>query len=55
VSLRLQGLWNMVRGLEPNPPELGKGSKPEHIAICHKKWLDWSNCDDQEIGIIHFG
>jgi Domain of unknown function (DUF4219) len=24
--LRLQGLWNMVRGLEPNLPELSEGS-----------------------------
>jgi Domain of unknown function (DUF4219) len=50
--LRSQGLWNMVRGLEPNLPELGKGSKPKHIAFPKKEWLDWSNQDDQAIGII---
>jgi Domain of unknown function (DUF4219) len=44
VYLRLQGLWNKVRGSEPNLPELGEGSKPElcegskpeHVAF-HKK------------------
>jgi hypothetical protein len=50
--LRLQGLWNMVRGSEPNPPELGEGSKPEHITFCKKECTDWSNHDDQAIGLI---
>jgi hypothetical protein len=50
--LRSQGLWNMVRRLEPNLPELGEGSKPDAIALCKKEWLDWSNCDIQAIGII---
>jgi hypothetical protein len=42
----------MVRGFEPNPPELGEGFKPEHIAFHKKEWMEWSNCDDQAIGII---
>jgi Domain of unknown function (DUF4219) len=52
VYLRLQGLWNMVRSLEPNTPELGEGFKPEYVAFHKKEWLDWSNRDNQEIGII---
>jgi Domain of unknown function (DUF4219) len=52
VYLRSQGLWNMVRGSEPNLPELAADSKPEHIAFCRKKRLDWSNCDNQAIVII---
>jgi Domain of unknown function (DUF4219) len=50
--LRLQGLWNMVRGSEPNLPELAEGSKPEHIAFCKREHTNWSNCDDQAIGLI---
>jgi hypothetical protein len=49
---RLQGLWNMVRGSEPNLPKLGEGSRPKHIAFHKKEWMDWSNHDDQAIGII---
>jgi hypothetical protein len=52
VFSRSQGLWNMVRGLKQNPPELGKGSKPEHTALYCKEQLDWSNYDDQAFGII---
>jgi gag-polypeptide of LTR copia-type len=52
VFLRSQGLWNMARGLKPNPPKLGEGSKPDAIAFCYKEWLDWSNCNNQAIGII---
>jgi Domain of unknown function (DUF4219) len=50
--LRSQGLWNMVRGSEPNPPKLGRGAKPEHVTFHKKKQMDWSNHDDQAIGII---
>ena len=50
--LRSQGLWNMVRGMQQNPPELGKGSKPDAIALRKKEKIEWSNCDEQVIGII---
>ena len=50
--LRSQGLWNMVRGMEQNPPDLGKGSKPDAIALCKKERIEWSNHDNQVIGII---
>jgi hypothetical protein len=50
--LRSQGLWNMVRGSEPNPPELAADSKPEHIAFHRKEHTDWSNRDNQAIGLI---
>jgi Domain of unknown function (DUF4219)/gag-polypeptide of LTR copia-type len=50
--LRSQGLWNMVRSSEPNLPELGESSKPKHVAFHKKEWMDWSNWDDQAIGII---
>jgi hypothetical protein len=50
--LRSQGLWNMVRDSEANPPKLAEGAKPEHIAFRKKERLDWSNRDDQAIGII---
>jgi hypothetical protein len=42
----------MVRESEPNLPELAEGSKPEHIAFCKKECTDWSNCDNQAIGLI---
>jgi gag-polypeptide of LTR copia-type/Domain of unknown function (DUF4219) len=50
--LRSQGLWNMVRGSEPNLPELAADSKPKHIAFCRKERTEWSNHDDQAIGLI---
>jgi hypothetical protein len=50
--LRSQGLWNMVRGSEPNLPELAADSKPEHIAFRRKEHIEWSNCDNQAIGLI---
>jgi Domain of unknown function (DUF4219) len=46
VYLRLQGLWNMVRGSEPNLPKLAEGAKPKHVTFCKKKRLNWSNHDD---------
>ena len=52
VYLRLQGLWNMVRGMEQNQPDLGKGSKPAAIALHKKERIEWSNHDNQAIGII---
>jgi gag-polypeptide of LTR copia-type len=52
VYLRSQGLWNMVRGFEPSLPELAADSKPKHIAFYRKERLDWSNHDNQAIGII---
>ena len=42
----------MVRGTEQNPPKLGEGSKPDAIALCKKERIEWSNCDNQAIGII---
>ena len=42
----------MVRGIEQNPPELGEGSKPDAIALHKKERIEWSNRDDQAIGII---
>jgi Domain of unknown function (DUF4219) len=52
VFLRLQGLWNMVRGFEPNLPEFAVDSKPKHIAFHRKECIEWSNHDDQAIGLI---
>jgi Domain of unknown function (DUF4219) len=40
--LRLQGLWNMVRGSKPNPPESAADSKPKHIAFCRKERTELS-------------
>jgi hypothetical protein len=50
--LRLQGLWNMVRGSELNLPELAADSKPEHIAFHRKERIEWSNHDNPAIGLI---
>ena len=50
--LRSQGLWNMVKGSEQNPPNLGEGSKPDTIALCRREKIEQSNHDNQAIGII---
>jgi gag-polypeptide of LTR copia-type len=50
--LRSQGFWNIVRKSESSPPDLAEGFKPEHIALCKKERNDWSNQDDQAIGLI---
>ena len=51
--LRSQGLWNIVRSIESNPPELDPAVyKPVDIAIRNKERLEWSNRDDQALGAI---
>jgi gag-polypeptide of LTR copia-type len=42
----------MVKGSEPNLPELAVDSKPEHIAYHKKECTEWSNHDNQAIGLI---
>jgi len=51
--LRSQGLWNIVKAIKGNPPELDPAtSKPEQLIVHAKERLDWSNRDDQALGAI---